>query len=168
MCKEGSHLEGVLSDCCDLVVFQCLKIDILRVIKPTSLILESLSLVLPEAITTINVTLRKVRKLHCKFEENGVDLLKDETLFPTLNQSFLPLVKFDEDSHTLWRSMKSEPPRVGVTTCNVYTLNNVNLTDALSKNCTDIKEVLESLKMHLLIAYHSFMGVQYFHLLPFF
>ena len=34
MHKEGPHLEGVLSDCCDLVVlvFQCLKTNILRVI----------------------------------------------------------------------------------------------------------------------------------------
>ena len=79
MLKEGPHLEGVLSDCCGLVVlfFQYLKIDILQVIKPTSLILESLSLILPEAIPTINVTLWKVQKLHCKFEENGVDKLKD-------------------------------------------------------------------------------------------
>ena len=67
-------------------------------------------------------------------------------MFPTLNQSFLPLVKFDEDGHTLGRSTRSEPARVGVTTYDGYTLNNINLTDALSKNYTDIKEVLESLE----------------------
>ena len=104
-----------------------------------------MTLILPEAITTINVTLQKVRKLHSKFQENGVDI-KDKTLFPTLNQSFLPLVKFDEDGHTLGRSTRSETARVGVTTYDGYTLNNGNLTDALSKNYTDTKEVLESLE----------------------
>ena len=104
-----------------------------------------MTLILPEAITTINVTLQKVRKLHSKFQENGVDI-KDKTLFPTLNQSFLPLVKFDEDGHNLGRSTRSETARVGVTTYDGYTLNNGNLTDALSKNYTDTKEVLESLE----------------------
>ena len=42
--------------------------------------------------------------------------------------------------------MRSEPARVGVRTYDGYTLNSVNLTDALSKNYTDIKEVLESLE----------------------
>ena len=56
------------------------------------------------------------------------------------------MVKFDEDGHTLGHSKRSETARVGVTTYDGYTLNNGNLTDALSKNYTDTKEVLESLE----------------------
>ena len=54
--------EGVLSDCSDLeiLVFQAVKIDVICLIKPTSLILEKLSLILPEAIATITVTIKKI------------------------------------------------------------------------------------------------------------
>ena len=97
MTKEGPRLEGVLSDCSDLVilVFQAVKIDVIRLIKPTSLIMEKLSLILPEAIATISVTLKKIRKLKSKLEEDGIDALKNESLFPTLNMNFLPKIEFD-------------------------------------------------------------------------
>ena len=106
MTKEGPRLEGVLSDCSDLViVFQAVKIGVIRLIKRTSLIMEKLSLILPEAIATINVTLKKIRKLKSKLEEDGIDALKNESLFPMLNMNFLPKIEIFYQSHSCysWR-----------------------------------------------------------------
>ena len=53
--KEVPRPQGVLSSCSNLVtlVFQAAKLDILNLIKPTSLVLQSTNLLLPEAVTTI-------------------------------------------------------------------------------------------------------------------
>ena len=53
--KEVPRLQGVLSSCSNLVtlVFQAAKLDILNLITPTSLVLQSTNLLLPEAVTTI-------------------------------------------------------------------------------------------------------------------
>ena len=77
MKKEIPRLEGVLALCSDLItlVYQHVKVDLLKLIRPTSLILASVSILLPEAIATISVTLRKVKKLMRKLIENGVDAL---------------------------------------------------------------------------------------------
>ena len=55
MKKEVPRLQCVLSFCSNLVtlVFQAAKLDILNLIKPTSLVLQSTNLLLPEAVTTI-------------------------------------------------------------------------------------------------------------------
>ena len=70
MKKEVPCLQGVLSSCSNLItlVFQAAKLGILNLIKPTSLVLQSTNLLLPEAVTTIDVTVTKIKKLS-KFEE---------------------------------------------------------------------------------------------------
>ena len=69
--KEVPRLQGVLSSCSNSVtlVFQAAKLGILNLIKPTSLVLQSTNLLLPEAVTTIDVTVTKIKKLLRKFEE---------------------------------------------------------------------------------------------------
>ena len=73
MKKEVPHLHGVLSSCSNLVtlVFQAAKLDILNLIKLTSLVLQPTNLLLPEAVTTINIYSNKIKKLLSKFEEKG-------------------------------------------------------------------------------------------------
>ena len=66
-----------------VLLFNVVKSDILRLIRPTSLVLESVSVLLPEAITTISISLKKIQKLHQKLESNGVDTFKDVSYFPT-------------------------------------------------------------------------------------
>ena len=63
MKKEVPRRQGILSTCSNLVtlVFQAAKLDILNLIKPTSLILQSTDLLLPEAVTTITVTVKTSR-----------------------------------------------------------------------------------------------------------
>ena len=112
--------------------------------------MEKLSLILLEAIATINVTLKKIRKLKSKLEEDGIDALKNESLFPTLNMNFLPKIEFDEDGRSLGRSTRAAPATVGVTTYNGYTLSNGNLENALHRNKNEILKVLETLQ-HLLM-----------------
>ena len=83
--RKEQRLEFILSNCSNLVVllFNVIKSDILRLIRPTSLVLESLSVLLPEAITTISISLKKMQKLRQKLESNGVDTFKDLSYFPT-------------------------------------------------------------------------------------
>ena len=134
MKKEIPRLTGVLASCSDLLtlIFQCVKIDLLKLIKPTSLILESMSILLPDAITTIGVTVKKVKRLMRKLNEDGVDAFRDKSLFPNLNNDFLPLLDFDEGT-SLGRSTRRDPAYTGVTTCAGYTLNNGNTESALRK-----------------------------------
>jgi hypothetical protein len=104
---------------------------------------------LPEAITTIGVTLRKVKKLMRKLNENGVDALRDESLFPTLKNEFLPSLDFDEEGISLGRSTRKDPAYTGVTTFAGYTLNSGNLENALSKVYDDVMLVLLALELAL-------------------
>ncbi|XP_057289711.1 uncharacterized protein LOC130612423 [Hydractinia symbiolongicarpus] len=111
--------------------------------------MEKLSLILPEAIATINVTLKKIRKLKSKIEEDGIDALKNESLFPTLNMVFLPKIEFDEDGRSLGRSTRAAHASIGVTTYNGYTLSNGNLENALHRNEREILKVLDTLETSL-------------------
>jgi hypothetical protein len=151
MKKETPRLEGVLASCSDTItlIFQCVKVDLLKLIRPTSLVLESVSILLPEAITTIGVTLKKVKKLMRKLNENGVDALRDESLFPTLKNEFLPSLDFDEEGISLGRSTRKDPSYTGVTTFAGYTLNRGNLENALSKVYDDVMLVLPALELAL-------------------
>ena len=78
MKKEVPRLQGVPSSCSNLVtlVFQVAKLDILNLIKPTSLVLQSTNFLLPEAVTTIDVTVTKIEKLLSKFKEKVIDALR--------------------------------------------------------------------------------------------
>ena len=118
-------------------------------IKPTSLILESISILLPDAITTISVTVKKVKKLLQRMEVNGVNALRDESWFPTLNNEFLPLSDFDEEGTTLGRSTRNDTATMGVTTFSGYTLNHGNLDKALSKVYNDAMLVIPALECAL-------------------
>ena len=111
MKKEQQRMEGILSDCSHLVVliFNVLKADILRLIKPTSLVLESISLILPEAVTTITITMKEVTKLRERFVADGKNVLREESFFPTLNTQFLPQIDFDDNGVTLGCSTRREP-----------------------------------------------------------
>ena len=148
MKKEIPRVTGVLASCSDLLtlIFQCFKIDLLKLIKPTSLILKSMSILLPEAITTIGVTVKKVNKFMRKLNEDGVDAFRDKSLFPTFNNDFLPLLDFDEEGATLGRSTPRDPAYTGVTTFAGYTLNNRNTENALRKVYDDVVSVLPHLE----------------------
>ena len=78
MKKEVPRLQGVPSSCSNLVtlVFQVAKLDILNLIKPTFLFLQSTNFLLPEAVTTIDVTVAKIEKLLSKFKEKVIDALR--------------------------------------------------------------------------------------------
>ena len=105
--KEVPRLQGVLSSCSNLVtlVFQEAKLDILNLIKPTTLVLQSTNLFLLEAVTTINITVTKIKKLLSKFEEKGIDALQDKSLSPTLilnsccSSILIPMVIVSVEAH---------------------------------------------------------------------
>ena len=126
MKKEVPRLQGVLSSCSNLVtlVYQVAKLDILNLSKPTYLVLQSTNLLLPEAVTTIDVTVTKIKKLPWKFEEKGIDALRDKSLFPTLNSEFMPLIDFDTNGYSLGRSTCRDPAYNGGTLHSSYTLSN--------------------------------------------
>ena len=140
MKKEVPRLQCVLSFCSNLVtlVFQAAKLDILNLIKPTSLVLQSTNLLLPEAVTTIDVTVTKIKKLQSKFDEKGTDALQDKSLFPTLNSEFMPLIDFDTNGYSLGRSTRRDPAYNGVILHSGYTLSNGDIEKALEKVFQDL------------------------------
>ena len=84
-----------------------------------------------------------------KLNENGVDALRDESLFPTLNNEFLPPLDFDEEGISLGRSTRKDPAYTGVTTFGGYTLSRGNLENALNKVYDVVMLVLPALELAL-------------------
>ena len=78
------------------LVFQVIKHDILSVLRPTFLVLESITILLPEAISMFETTLKRFEIIYRKFVEVGPDILKDCCIFPTFSHSILPLTAFDD------------------------------------------------------------------------
>ena len=74
MRKEKSRLEGIRNQMSNLKVFlfNFIKMDILEAIKPLSLTLDKINLIVPEAITIIESVFLKLDKLEeALAEENG-------------------------------------------------------------------------------------------------
>ena len=63
--KERTRLEGILKQCqsLEVLLFQSIKVDLLQIIKPTSKGLESIKILLPEAVTIAENTLQQYRDL---------------------------------------------------------------------------------------------------------
>ena len=78
------------------LVFQVIKHDILSVLRPTFLVLESITILLPEAISMFETTLKRFEVMYRKFVEVGPDMLKDCCIFLTFSDSILPLIAFDD------------------------------------------------------------------------
>ena len=53
-------------------------------------------------LTTINVTVTKIKKLLSKLKEKGIDALRDKSLFPVLNSEFMLLIDFDTSGYSLF------------------------------------------------------------------
>ena len=65
MKSKRSCLEEIRKAACNLplLLYQCLQYDVLTYVVPCSLALEKVSLLLPEAITTIETALHTISKL---------------------------------------------------------------------------------------------------------
>ena len=151
MKKEVTRLQGVLSFCSSLVtlMFQAAKLDILNLIKPLSLVLQSSNLLLPAAVTTTEVTVTKIKRLLSKFEEKGNDALQDKSLFPTLNSEFMPLIGFDTNGYSLGTSTRRDTAYNGVILHSGYTLSNGDIEKALEKVFQYLHLVLPALEEDL-------------------
>ena len=71
--QEGPHLDDILKQCNKLLVliFEAVQVDMLESIKPTSLVLQSISILLPDAVNALEVTLNRIRNLSEKFANDG-------------------------------------------------------------------------------------------------
>ena len=67
----------MLKDATNIVdlVFQAMKHDILSVLRPTSPVLEWITILLPEAISMFETTLKRFEKMYRKFIEVGPNIL---------------------------------------------------------------------------------------------
>ena len=145
------RLEGVLNQCnkLSLLIFQSAKVDMLRIIKPASLILQSTSILLPDAVSIIKITVKKIWKLRKIFQIEGEEPLKNEKFFPTLNKEILPLIEYDEEGLSLGRSTCREPAHSGVVTFEGHTLSEKSLEDTLTKVSGEMSSVLIQLEQAL-------------------
>ena len=105
----------------------------LRIIKPTSLILQSTSLLLPDAVSTMEITIKKIQKLRKIFQTEGEEPLKNEKFFLTLNKEILPLIEYDEEGLSSSCSTRREPAHCGVVTFADYMLSEQSLGEASTK-----------------------------------
>ena len=118
MKKEKICLEGILKQCqsLEVLLFQSIKVDLLQIIKPTSKALESIKILLPEAVMIVENTLQQYRDLLERLNEDGVEKLRDENVFPTLNKEILQLIIFEEYATSLGHNARQDPSYVGAYT----------------------------------------------------
>ena len=58
--------------------------------------MESIKILLPEAVTIVENALQQHSDLLERLNEDEVEKLRDESVFPTLNKEILQLIIFDE------------------------------------------------------------------------
>ena len=158
MKSERSRLEGIRKAACNLplLLYQCLRRDVLAYVVLCSLALEKVSLLLPEAITTIETALRTISKLAKFVSGDGVQAIRRMSLFPTINRT-LPLIRHDTApvpiEMQLRRASGGSHLENTPTNFHSYVMRGGNLDGALEKACNTIKHVLialeKSLKGHL-------------------
>ena len=98
MKKEKARMEGIRKDASSLqlLIYQAVRYDIMAYSVPCSLTLEKSSLLMPEAITSIETAISTLLKLSAIIEEEGVRALRKPNLFPTLNKDTIPHLRVDE------------------------------------------------------------------------
>ena len=67
--------------------------DMLKIIKPL-LIVQSISILLPDAVNAFEVTLNQIRQPRKKCGSNDKATLENEKYFPTLNKEILRLIDY--------------------------------------------------------------------------
>ena len=97
MKSEKSCLEGIRKAACNLplLLYQCLRHDVLAYEVPCSLALAKVSLLLPEAITIIETALHTISKLAKFVSVDDVQVIRHMTLFPKINR----ILSFDQAEH---------------------------------------------------------------------
>ena len=98
MKKKKARIEGIRKNASDLklLVFQAVRHDIMAYTFPCSLSLEKSSLLMSEAITTIESTVATVTQLPGVVEEEGVQALKRSDLFLTFHKEVTPCIQADD------------------------------------------------------------------------
>ena len=79
----------------------------MSVLRPTSLVLESITILLPEAISMFETTLKRFEKMYRKLVEVSPDVLTDRRIFPTFSDSILTLIAFN--GVILGRTNRTQP-----------------------------------------------------------
>ena len=146
MRKEKSRLEGIRNQMSNLKVFlfNFIKMDILEVIKPLSLTLEKINLIVPEAITIIESVFLKLDKLEeALAEESGsLDLLT--SFFPRLN-SDLPDLK-EAQSESLERSNRAGSLQESSVFYNGYIMSGGSVEEILKQLKNEVYIIVNNLK----------------------
>ena len=91
MPKEMYRIEVIRREASDLklLLYQALRKDIMAYTAPCSLILEKVTLVMPEVITAIERAIRTLLKTLTYLSSEGISAKKHADIFPTLNKETL-------------------------------------------------------------------------------
>ena len=151
MKKEKTRLEGILKQCqsLEVLLFQSIKVDLLQIIKPTSKALESIKILSPEAVTIVENTLQQYSDLLERLNEEGVETVSDENVFPTLNKEILQLIIFDEYATSLGHNTRQDPDHAGAYIFCGCILSSRDLEVGLQNVFNEVVLIVEVLKESL-------------------
>ena len=150
--KEKSKLEGIRRDASNLVllIYQAIRRDVMAYTVPCSLTLEKVSLLMPEAITTLETAIKTISKLVTVITEENVQALLRADLFPTMNNVILPHLITDENAPVpidmQLRNTDRNNDREVPITFHSYTMRGGDLNHCLQVSCKAIKSNLRSLE----------------------
>ena len=133
-------------------MFQAAKLDILNLIKPTSLVLQLGEPLITRSRNNCQRYSYTNQETAEQIEEKGIDTLQDKSFFPTLNSEFMPLIGFDTNGSSLGRSIHQDPAYNRVTWY-LYTLSNRDIEKPLEV-FHNLHLVLPALEESLMRGYH--------------
>ena len=83
MCKEMARIGGIRREASNLklLLYQALRRDVMAYIVPCSLILEKVTLVMPEAITAIERAIKILSKISTYLSSKGILAMKQADKF---------------------------------------------------------------------------------------
>ena len=98
MRKEMARIEEIRREASNLklLLYQTLRRDIMAYTVPYSLILEKVTLVMPEAITAIESAIKTLSKISTYLSSEGISAMKRADIFPMLNKETLSLLVINQ------------------------------------------------------------------------
>lgn len=146
--KIVAKLEGYKSDVCDTkrVVFEAIKLDVLRLLEPVSKTLQEASLLTPKLLSVCRKGIKSFEKLLLLLNRDGKDAFHRDDIFKTASEILEQLSDNEDDiiPERRTRAGAAENPNNRFCEFHGYLLKG-DLERAMEINCEEFKSILESL-----------------------
>lgn len=160
-------LEGIRKSVANTtsLIFNAAKLDILAILRPMSMILQDTTLLSPQFLTTCQMTVDNVNRMHTLLNDEGgeCDILKDEELFPRTVKIFASLEEENAEIVPERRTRKEAAAnrRKSHSLFHGYLMSG-NIDDSLKEVINKLTEILDQLAESLIQRYGPIVQDEFF------